>query len=104
MLETNEENVKVKCFNFADLDFDLMWKVGVLKSSRRLLIPDVFYRHVSTVVKNVGQKVVEKALDFVDSCANAEISFMADVVDIFDKVVADLVEIEADLDQVYNYI
>ena len=90
-------------FELPDLDFDLMWKIAVLKSSRRLIIPDDFYRHVSTAVKEVGQNVVEKALDYIDSCANGVISFMADVHTIFDAIVAELVEITANLDEVLLY-
>jgi hypothetical protein len=111
-------------FLIPDLDFDLMWKIGVLKSSRRLLIPDNFYEHVANVIQNVGRNVVqyvdrtvdrnvgrnvvqnvgrtvvEKALDYIDSCTNGDVSFMADVQSIFDSVVADLVEIVGNLNEV----
>ncbi len=78
----------------------------MLKSSRKLLIPDNFYQIVMSVVDRQAcpnvRNVVLKALDYLDSCMVGDFAFMADAVQLFQNIVVDMSGIAENILEVVN--
>jgi len=67
-----------------ELNFEVKWRIGVLRSSRKLLIPENFEEKIHQILtKNdtTDSNIVCKALDFLESVNS--LSFMANAIALF---------------------
>ena len=65
---------------FSELDPVILWNIQVLKSSRSIVIPDIFIDTIAAAVQTVGNDVVSNALVFIAGLADEQKTFMADIV------------------------
>ena len=79
---------------------EILWRIEVLRSSRRFVVPDDFSSVVVDAVARVGQAVVAKALVFVSGLSTSQLPFMADVIATFSEVVAEMSGFAGTIDQV----
>ena len=74
---------------FPDLGLDILWKIAVLKSNRRVVLVDQFIDHVADQVARFGRNTVCQALE--RCCGEFELTFWDNLASRFDRAVEVLV-------------